>query len=121
MKKLIGYAFFTYFWSVVKAFEFVCCLVGRREKKTFVWGPGIVHPRPQKLFSPKWRENRGENVEACYVTKIPLLFIALTYPSHFPASCNLINLIASSSLFLSIFTQRYCPICQVCPVAQFLV
>ena len=62
MKKLIGYAFFAYFWSVVKAFEFVCCLVGRREKKIFVWGPGIVHPRPQKLFSPKWRENREKTL-----------------------------------------------------------
>ena len=120
MKKLIGYAFFAYFWSVAKAFEFVC-LVGRSEKKTFVWGPGIVHSGPQKLLSSKWRENRGENVEAYYVTKIPSLFIALTYPSYFPTSCDLINPSASSSLSLSIFTQCYCPVCQVCPVAQFLV
>ena len=49
--------------------NFVCCLVGRRGKKTFVWGLGIFHPSLQKLFSPKWKENRGENVEACCITK----------------------------------------------------
>ena len=46
-------------------------------------------------------EKIGEKMlEAYCVTKIPSLFIALTYPSHFPTSCDLINLIASSSLSL---------------------
>ena len=106
MKKLIGYAFFAYFWSVVKAFEFVCCLVGRREKKTFVWGPGIFHLGPQKLFSPKWRENRGENVEAYWVTKVPLLFISITYPSHFSTTCDLINLLPLHPYLFKIFTTQ---------------
>ena len=66
----------------------VCCLVGRRGNKTFVWGPDIFHLSPQKPFSPKWRENRGENVETCYVTKIPSRF--LPCPHYIPHSIVLI-------------------------------
>ena len=84
----------------------MCCLVGRRGKKTFVWGPGIFHLGPQKLFSPKWRENRGENVEAYWVTKVPLLFISITYPSHFSTTCDLINLLPLHPYLFNIFTTQ---------------
>ena len=66
----------------------MCCLVGRRGNKTFVWGPDIFHSSPQKPFSPKWRENRGENIETCYVTKIPSRF--LPCPHYIPHSIVLI-------------------------------
>ena len=53
-----------------------------------MWGPDIFHSGPQKPFSPKWRENRGENVETCYVTKIPSHF--LPCPHYIPHSIELI-------------------------------
>ena len=42
--------------------EFVCCLVGRKGKKTFVWGPNIFHLGPKNIFSPKWRANREKTL-----------------------------------------------------------
>ena len=46
-----------------------------------------------KNFSPKWRENKRENVKACCVTKMPSLFITLSYSSHFPMSCDISTLL----------------------------
>ena len=50
-------------------------------KKTFVWGQAFSTWAHTKLFSPKSREKRGEKFEAYSGTKLPSLFIALTYPS----------------------------------------
>ena len=56
----------------------------RRGKKTFVWGLGIFHPSPQKLFSPKWRENREKTLRLAVWQKYPHFLLlsptSLTFP-----------------------------------------
>ena len=49
MKKLIGYAFFAYFWSVAKAFEFVCLVEGVTRK--LLCGAPALSTQDHKNFS----------------------------------------------------------------------
>ena len=81
-------------------------LVGRGERKLLCEAQAFSTSAHTKLFSPKWREKRGEKFEAYGGTKLDSLFIALNYSSHFPIFCNLIilRLFASGNYILSYFT-----------------
>ena len=71
------------------------------EKETFVWGQAFSTQVHTKLFFPKWREKRGEKFEAYGGTKLPSLFIALTYPSR-----SLSHLLWSDHPYLSASSQQ---------------
>ena len=82
-----------------------CVIWFREGERKLLCGAQVFSNGPTKLFSPKWRENRGENVEVCYVTKIPSLFMALTYPSHFLTSRDLSTLLLLHP-YLSVSSQQ---------------